>query len=370
MNLLELGKYYFPVMGGMEQHITLLSRHLSKTNSVSAVVSNSGPRTSIEFDGAVRVVRVARIGTLFSTTLCPTMPRHLRSLGSDLIHVHLPNPMANLAISISRTRLPVVVTYHGDIDGWGPLDPVYRKATSFLLERAERIIVTSANLFRRSNPLSPFADKVEVIPYGVETEALKAGSEPDQVKAIRSAYGPRIILFVGRLVPYKGLSYLVEAASKIDGHILLIGDGPLRPGLENQIRRLSLGGRVHLIGERKNWELAPFYEACDLFVLPSSTKAEAFGIVLLEAMARAKPLVTTELGTGTSSVNVHGLTGRVVPPRSSASLAECINGLLADEQLMHSMGDAGRKRVRDEFLMETVAGRVEMALVKAGGSAS
>jgi len=166
------------------------------------------------------------------------------------------------------------------------------------------------------------------------------------------------ILFVGRLRYYKGLQYLLEAMRALEAHLLVVGSGPMEEAWRRLAGELGVADRVTFLGEVPDEELPAFYHLCDLFVLPASHRSEAFGVVQIEAMAAGKPVVCTELGTGTSYVNVHGETGLVVPPRDPAALVDAIRRLLADPELRRRLGERGRERAVREFSAGVMADRV------------
>jgi rhamnosyl/mannosyltransferase len=172
------------------------------------------------------------------------------------------------------------------------------------------------------------------------------------VKRLRERYGKRIILFVGRLVYYKGVEHLIDSMREIDGHLIVIGEGALREQLFGQVKSLRLSDKVTFINHLPKKELKLYFNLCDVFVLPSVVRTEAFGLVLLEAMACSKPVVSTELGTGTSFVNLDGVTGLVAPPGSSSSLSQSINRILYDGLLREQMGKSAYKRVTGLFSLK------------------
>jgi rhamnosyl/mannosyltransferase len=166
-----------------------------------------------------------------------------------------------------------------------------------------------------------------------------------------------VVLFVGRLRAYKGLPHLLEALVHVDANLALVGDGPERRRLQRLTRRLGLSDRVHFTGHLPDAALPAAYQAADLFVLPSHLPSEAFGLVMVEAMASGLPVVCTELGTGTSVVVRHGQTGLVVPPADPAALADALRHLLADDALRRRLGRAGLQRARDEFAADVYVQR-------------
>jgi glycosyltransferase involved in cell wall biosynthesis len=193
-----------------------------------------------------------------------------------------------------------------------------------------------------------------VIPFGITTERFEQ-VDPRAVSEIRERYGPKIVLAVGRLVYYKGFKYLVRAMERVQGKLVLVGEGPLRQSLEREVRERGLQARVFLLGRVP--DLDAYYKAADVFVLPSVARSEAFGIVQLEAMACGKPVVNTTLDSGVPFVSMHGISGVSVPPGDTDALAEAICLLLGDPELSSRYGDAGRKRVREQFGLETMIAR-------------
>jgi len=193
-----------------------------------------------------------------------------------------------------------------------------------------------------------------VIPFGVDLSKFDR-CDKDEVERIRRRYGPRIVVCVGRLIYYKGLDYLVEAMTGVSARLLVIGDGPLRPRLERQAVVRNIGDRAIFLGEVR--DIVPYYHAADVFVLPSVARSEAFGIVQLEAMACGKPVVNTRLESGVPFVSPHGVTGLTVPPANPGALADAINLLLGDAQRRTEFGNAGRRRVQEEFSLELMIRR-------------
>jgi rhamnosyl/mannosyltransferase len=186
------------------------------------------------------------------------------------------------------------------------------------------------------------------------TPALEA-----EAASWRARYGNRpLLLFVGRLRHYKGVNVLIEAMQQLpEATALIVGIGPLAADLQQQAQAAGLLDRVQFLGEQPDAALVALYHAADVFVLPSTNRAETFGIVQLEAMACGRPCVCTELGTGTSYVNQHGVTGLVVPPNDPAALAAAVRQLLADEPLRRRLGEAGRRRAQSEFSIDAMLDR-------------
>jgi rhamnosyl/mannosyltransferase len=318
------------------------------------LVANSRPVTVEERDGSIEVVRSAAIARVGAVAVCPRMPFELAREDAEVIVLHEPNPMALLAYFLARPRGRLIVWYHSDVirPSWR-YRLFYRPFLRFALTRAERIVVSSPPLGTTAPELQDFQDKITVIPFGIEARSVDPSDAIVRRAAeIRSEANEPFVLFVGRLVPYKGVDVLLEAMAGLNAVTVIVGDGPLRPRLEALAHELGVSNRVKFLGSVADAELAALYSACSVFVLPSVTRQEAFGVVQLEAMAAGRPVVSTDLGTGVGWVNRHGETGYVVPPRDPAALRDAIGRVLADPELQRSMGDAAMRRVRSAFTVE------------------
>jgi len=359
IRILQIGKYYYPYIGGTENHLLTLVNEIKKEVEIEVLVANTRLKTAIEKDDGIDIYRIASLGSLFSVPLTLSMPFWLKKKKADILHFHLPNPLAVISFFLARPCGKVVVSYHSDIIKQRFFTPLFNPFLIKFLKKAQCIIVTSENIIRNSSILKKFKDKCKVIPYGIDIsqfnpnqEVLKAAAE------IRRSYDNPIILFVGRFVYYKGLEYLLEAMEDIKARLLIVGEGPLKNRLKNLVKQLGICDKIIWIGEIENQKVAPYYYACDIFVLPSSIRAESFGIVQLEAFACGKPVVSTNLPTGVPFVNLNEKTGLTVPPRNTRALAYAINELLASAQLRRSYGQNGRARVQNEFTKEKMAEEV------------
>lgn len=344
--VLHVYKDYYPVLGGIENHIKMLAEGLIRRGlDVQVLVTNTGPRTVIEKIERVPVIKAGCPLRISGAPISPSFYAWMGRLKPDIAHLHFPNPPGELGqLFLGRSRR-FVLTYHSDIVRQKYLLRLYKPFLWKVLSQADRIIATSPNYIRSSPYLSRFADKGAVIPLGID---LKPFEEVDneRVQAIRRRYGSPLLLFVGKLRYYKGLEYLLEAMRRIEARLLVVGTGPMEGEWRVLAEELGLGNKVAFLGEVSDNDLPFYYHACDLFVLPASERSEAFGVVQIEAMACGKSVICTELGTGTSWVNIHGETGLVVPPRDPKALVEAIGQLLADEGLRRSLGERGRGRAK------------------------
>jgi len=253
---------------------------------------------------------------------------------------------------MSSNSCRLVVTYHSDIVRQrligAALEPLLHRA----LARSSAVIATSQRYLDSSPVLGLYRDRCHVVPNAVQIERFDAPLA-NEVSGIKQRFGSRIVLTVGRLVYYKGLEYLIDAMVGIDAKLLIIGDGPFRTKLQRQIARLGLQERVIMMGEVD--DVVPYYQAADVFALPSIARSEAFGIVQVEAMACGKPVVNTHLDSGVPFVSVHGSTGITVESRNSEALGNAIVRLLNDSDLRAKYGRAAQRRVRDHFTAEGAA---------------
>jgi len=349
LRVLGVGKFYPPeYYGGLESavvalHAELVRRGVAVTCVVSAVRGAGGVS---EVDG-VRVVRARTLGTFLSQPIAPGLPGLVRREAGDVVHLHHPNPLGDLAVLSDRVR-PLVVTQHSDVVRQRAFWPLYGPLVRRAFARAQRIVVASEQYVTASRELAGFEQKVRVIPYGID--GSRFGARPEtaaRARELREAWGAGnrpVVLAVGRLVGYKGLDVLLEAVRGLDAVAVLVGSGPL----ERALRSLA-AQNVVFAGRVDDALLPAFYHACDVFCLPSVTIAEAFGVVLLEAMASGKPLVTTALPTGVSAVNRQGLTGLVVPPGDAAALREALRSLLEDAPQRSAMGRRAREIFEREY---------------------
>jgi rhamnosyl/mannosyltransferase len=359
IRVIHVGKYYRPVRGGIENHCHHLCTRLARCVDLTVLASHTQPRTVRETVDGVRVVRVARFGEIASTPISPGLMWSLRRTHADIVHVHLPNPVAEAAYLLARPPGKLVVAYHSDIVRQKRLFKIHRGMNETFLSRADRIIAAAPQNVEYSPVLGRFRDRITVIPYGVEADDFLLTPERERrVKELRERFGPRLVFFIGRHVYYKGIEYLIRAMQNVNAHLVIGSDGPLTPELEELTRTLGLSSRVTFAGRIPDEDLASYYHACDVFCLPSVARSEAFGIVQLEAMACGAPVVSSRLTTGVVYVNLDGVTGLTVPPADPPALADALNRLLRDESLRKKLGEQGRQRVRREFTHDINARRV------------
>jgi rhamnosyl/mannosyltransferase len=360
MHILQIYKDYFPVLGGIENHVRDLSQALAaRGHRVTVLVTNVDRRTVIEQPcPGLTVIKAARTVQLASTPLSLAMLRLARQLRPDIVHLHFPYPLGDLVYQALPERAPLIVTYHSDIVRQRALLRAYRPLMELTLRRAARILPTSPNYLASSPFLRRYAVRCAVVPLGIDARRF-AQADQRKVAAIRARYDAPLLLFVGRLRYYKGLHILLEAMPAVRGELLVGGGGPERERLERQAARLGVAPRVHFLGDISDDDLPALFQAADVFVMPAHLRAEALGLAQIEALASGLPCVSTELGTGTSFANRHGQTGLVVAPGDPVALAQALNRLLNDAALRQRFGAAGRERVEMLFTRERMVDLVE-----------
>jgi glycosyltransferase involved in cell wall biosynthesis len=358
-HVVHVGKYYPPAPGGMERVVQSLCEVEGAVVDSRALVFNTERRTIHETYRGVPVTRVARYRSVGSVAVCPTFPLWLSRVRADIVVLHEPNPVALVSDLVGRPRGRLVVWFHSEVvrPAWR-YRLFYRPFFRAAVTRAVRIVTASPALAENAQQLAGVRHKCTVIPYGLDVPrfALTA-TVAQRVAEIRRAHGDRLVLFVGRRVPYKGIDVLLAALRGLEARAVLVGDGPLRPSLQAAASDTDLAGRVVFAGEVPDAELLALYHASDLLALPSVTRAEAFGVVQLEAMACGRPVVSTNLPTGVPWVNRHGETGLVVPPGDPAALRDALARVLDNRGFARELGERGRQRVEAEFTVERMVDR-------------
>lgn len=357
MRVLLVNKLYYPVIGGVETHVRDLARFLPQTVERKVLVASEKKRRYVgEIDG-VEVVKAYNPFFISSSPVPPFFRSELKRLEpwADLFHFHFPFPPGEISFIYAGIKKPLVVTYHSDIVRQKTMLKLYKPYLERFLDRADAIIATSPNYVNTSPFLSPRSDKCRVVPLGIDPDELRLSNEEKRrVEDVRREVKPPIILFVGRLIYYKGAGYLIRAMKDVDASLIIVGKGPLEPELKALTESLGLSQRVYFYPHLTYRDLVVMYHACDVFCLPSVARSEAFGIVQLEAQACGKPVVSTELGTGTSFANLDGATGFVVPPADPEALADALNRLVNDESLRQKLGQQARERVSREFTVKAM----------------
>jgi rhamnosyl/mannosyltransferase len=352
LKVVHAAKFYPPVSGGMETVIGDLCSGMADAWDVCVVAANTGPSLIRERREGVQIVRAPAWGVSHSVPLCPLLPVHLWRQNADCVVLHEPNPIAGTALFLHTPAPRLVIWHHSDLvrPAWAP--HTYGRVQRALYRRAECVIVSSPTL-AESSDLIRHAQRVAVVPFGVPLERYRpVPALCDAAERLRARNPGPHVLFVGRLVYYKGVEVLLDAMARCPGTLVLVGEGPLEPALRTRAAALGIEHRVIFAGRVPDDQLPAWYRAADVFVLPSVARTEAFGVVQVEAMASGVPVVSTKLPTGVPWVNQDGVSGIVVPPGDAAALAHALNRLLEDAELRARLGRGAVARAAAHFSRE------------------
>jgi len=354
----HLSKYYKPYRGGLESVVEQLAECSDYDSLVIAYSDVRCKRT--ETINGVKVLRSRcqfKVGSAgFSLGYIYDV---FKNCSNNLLHVHLPNPLASFALLIAsffvKDPLRIVIHWHSDIVKQKKLLMIYKPLQSWLLKKCSKIIVTSQAYLDSSVCLSQYRDKCEVIPIGIDSiENSVCNALVNELK--KKHQNKKIIFTLGRHIYYKGFEYLIEAVAHLNNVIVLLGGaGPDTEKYRSLVIKNNLEDKVYFTGKIPEKHLASYYAAADIFCLPSIERSEAFGVVQLEAMSLGKPIVSTSIyGSGVSWVNAHGQSGLICNPKDSLALAESIDQLLNNEHLYEKLSLGAAARFRKNFTKENM----------------
>ncbi|MCE3263454.1 MAG: glycosyl transferase family 1 [Pseudoduganella sp.] len=358
MRVLHFCKTYYPdSWGGIEQVIRQMcvgTGRLGVTNEVLTLTRNGGPAI-IEIEGH-KVHRVPLDFEIASNAFSFSAIRQLARLAreADVIHYHFPWPFMDLAHFMARVNKPSVVTYHSDIVRQKLLLRVYAPLKRRFLHRADAIVATSPNYFASSEVLGRYRDKVSTIPFGLDRSTY-VEPRPEVLEKWRArTNGERFFLFVGVLRYYKGLHILLDAVARTDYPVVIVGAGPIEQELKAHAARLGLH-HVQFVGAVDEEDKVALLQLCYAMAFPSHLRSEAFGISLLEGAMYGKPMISSEIGTGTTYINIDNETGLVVPPSDPAAFEQAMRTLWDNPQQAADMGRRAEARYWELFTAERMA---------------
>lgn len=365
MKILQLGKFYPPDIGGIETVMFDITEVLNQQKNIHCDVlcSNNNFEFKEDIVNDYKVYRTKTFGKYFSTSITPQMIFKLRNIISqyDIIHVHLPDPMANLALFLSNTKnKKIVIHWHSDIIKQKYILKLYEPLQNWLLKRADKIIATTPKYIKESQYLQKYKNKCVSIPIGIDQTRLTYTDK--EVDKIKNKYKYKKIIFsLGRLAYYKGFEYLIQSANYLnDDFIILIGgSGSLKSELESLIIKEKLQDKVKLLGRIEDEQLGNYYKACDIFCMSSIIKSEAFGVVQIEAMSFAKPIVATKIdGSGVDWVNQNMISGLNVEIKNQKALSVAFNNILSDTNTYMQYSDNAIKRFNELFKRDKMVSKI------------
>lgn len=357
MRVLHFFKTYWPdTFGGIERTIHAIAKGVAEHGIASDVLSLSAKpeENTRNFDG--HMAYKAKLDLEFASTgLSRDVFSRFRELSSqaDVIHYHFPWPMSDIVQIGVRPDKPTIVTYHSDIVKQKLLLQFYRPLMNRFLGSVDRIVATSPNYLATSDVLQRFSDKTTVIPLGLDESDYSAADATTKARW-RERFPRPFFLFVGVLRYYKGLRTLLAAARTSDIDIVIVGDGPMKPQLIAYANEHNLS-HVHFAGALPDTDKTALLELSAGLIFPSHLRSEAFGLSLVEASMFGKPMISCEIGTGTSYVNLNGQTGIVVPPQNPEALSAAMRSIADDTEQAKVFGMNARARYIEHFTADKMA---------------
>ena len=361
MKVLQLGKFY-PIRGGVEKVMWDLTCGLSARGIDCDMLCAELDRDEvIHLNEHGRVICLKAWMKKAATMIAPKMISWLRKHKGeyDIIHVHHPDPMACLALRLSGYKGRVILHWHSDILKQKFLLRFYAPLQRWLIRRADTIIGTTPVYLKESPYLKNVQDKTVAVPIGIEPVSY----DPKLAEEWKQRYpGKKLVVSIGRLVPYKGYTYLIQACRHLGEEylVLVVGDGPLMDNLTGEVQDYGVKDRIKFLGYVEDNEMHALLAACDLFVMSSVMKTEAFGIVQIEAMSLGKPVIATKIPeSGVSWVNADCVSGINVPIKDDKALAEAIRRICTDPDLRKAYAEGAKDRFETNF---TLNGMIERTI--------
>lgn len=357
MKILHFYKtYHSGAFGGVEKVIDQIAQGTSSFGVQNEILSLSHEKPNKTFEVNGQKIHHCHINfEISSTPFSFSAISKFRQLSAqaDIIHYHFPYPFADMLHFITAMKKPSLVSYHSDIVKQKFLLKLYHPLMMRFLSSMEHIVVASPNYLQSSNILTNFKNKTSIIPYGLEKKSYPKVSTKKK-KVWLDRFGGRFFLFTGALRYYKGLHLLIKAAQNSNYPIVILGGGALEQELKDLAKKLSVNN-IHFVGNLPEQDKVELLEACYAFVFPSHLRSEAFGISLLEAAMYGKSLISCEIETGTSYINIDKKTGLIVPPNDLSALKNAMDYIWNNPKKAEKMGALAQKRYYDLFTAEKMS---------------
>lgn len=351
IKVLHCYKTYYPdTFGGIEQVIYQLAEGGVKENIESTVLTHSpGFENKISKLDHHTIYRVKTLYEFASTPFSFSAVSEFKKLAqdADIIHYHFPYPFMDFMHFAAGIKKPTVVSYHSDIVKQKALLKLYTPLMNRFLTSVDRIVAASPNYVESSPILQQYKEKVEVIPYGLDKDFYQ-NNDPAVVEKWRARFPEGFFLFIGTFRYYKGLHILIEAAQDSHYPIVVVGAGPIEEELKAQAQRLGVD-KIHFLGALGDDDKSALLQLSTCLVFPSHLRSEAFGISLLEGALYSKPLISSEIGTGTTYINIDGETGLVVPPSNPQALRQAMDKIWQNPEQARIYGEAAHARFESLF---------------------
>lgn len=354
LKVLHFYKTYYPdTFGGIEQVIYQLSESGVEHDIESSVLTLSKHgNIDNQIIGTQRIFYAKTDFEIASTPFSFSCIKKFKELSkqADIIHYHYPFPFMDMLHFLCRINKATVVSYHSDIVKQKFFSQLYSPLMNYFLSSVDCIVAASPNYAKTSLTLQKFASKVKVIPYGLDENSYPKVCD-NKLEYWKKRCGEKFFLFIGAFRYYKGLHTLLEAAHTTSLPIVVVGGGGIENEIKSKAKDLNLTN-VHFVGSLPDEDKAALLTLCTAIVFPSHIRSEAFGITLLEGAMYGKPLISCEIGTGTSFINVDGQTGFVIPPNDYIRLREAMQTLYLNSALAEQYGLNAYARYKSLFTSE------------------
>jgi rhamnosyl/mannosyltransferase len=349
-------KSFLDSKGGIEVFVHQLVNSIKKYGVISEILCTTQKKTKIKNFFGNKFHLAKSDFEIFSCTFSIDFILKYKKIinNYDIIHYHFPWPFLDICNFFLKTKRPKIITYHSDIVRQKYLNFLYQPLMNNFLKSANLLVATSKNYLKTSLNLNNYRKKVKIIPIGIDENTYPKVSKKF-VKLWKKKLLPDYILFVGQFRYYKGLFILLEALKFGNFNLIIAGSGSLEVKLKKIILKQNLGNRVIIINDFSEKDKVAFYKNSKAIVFPSNLRSEAFGISLVEGAMFSKPLISTDIGTGTSFINIHNKTGYVVPPNDPKKILFYINKILKDKNRSKKFGHNARQRFKKFFTADKMA---------------
>ena len=364
LKILQVNKLYYPLTGGVERVVQQIAEGLQEKTDMKVLVCQTKGKTIYEEVNGIFVCRQKSIGMIGNLPIPLGFIHQFRKMAKDrdVVHIHMPFPFADIACLLSGYKGKIVIWWHSDVVRQKKIMFFYRPFMELLLKRADRIVVATQGHIEGSLYLKPYREKCCIIPFGVEKRIEKDADEYFGMENTKKEWKDRgkvNFLFVGRLVYYKGCKILLEAFQKIENATLtIVGNGSLEMELREYVKEHHMNNKVTFAGYVEDERLPLYFKQCDVFVLASTARSEAFGLVQIEAMSYGKPVINTALKSGVPYVSLHEKTGLTVEPGNVKSMEQAIRWMVEHPKEREEMGRSARIRVKKEFGLDDMLTKV------------
>ncbi|MCX4268993.1 MAG: glycosyltransferase [Lachnospiraceae bacterium] len=365
IRILQINKLYYPYTGGVEYVVRQIAEGLCQSTDMKVLVCSEKSKTIQERVNGVLVTRAGSWMMLGNLPISLKVFSEFRRQAKDrdILFFHMPFPIGDLVYFLSGIRdKKIIVWWHSDIVRQKKWMVLYRPLMEWFLRKADRILVATKGHIEGSQYLKAYQNKCRIIPFGLRKEIEedsyqyfyreKPQLEQEGNRKIQESKRVRF-LFVGRLVYYKGCDVLIEAWRGLEqAELIIVGNGSLKQKIRKYAEQEALSGQICFKENLSDRQVMEEYRKCDVLVLPSIAKSEAFGLVQIEAMAYGKPVINTWLPSGVPYVSLHQITGLTVKPGNQYALHRAMEWMILHPKERKQMGEAARKRVEEEFSMK------------------